>query len=533
MYGATMSDGGYFNVVDPQGAVLLPAEIEIGKTYKVSLQRYEYDYYNQYHGMGSSSIKVTVNRSEAIEVPAGTFTVYKFEIRDTWFDSWGNSGISYSAFWLADGVGWVRVERNGTIYDLQNYERKANPPSASRLSVKTAGTTLSLDWSHSSDADGYTFFYAPYPYQGPQTIGTLDIGDQTTASFDLFGGAAYYVAVEAYNTYGGSGLSNIEYFFIPYDLTVNPENLSVLAGQANTCNLNGGVAPYGARSDNTAVATVALNGGTISVTGVSEGSANISFFDNAGDWGTFPVSVTSDTVYDWATDLETAYVSGNISLLSDRLSDEYFHDGKDPNCQYSIYEYSLKYFVFNSAIYDIKSVKDISQDGNNMLKLEVEVHMDYLYIPKNTNWEESLTREFVVKLHNGKWKTYGNHEDYNGVYFSDFSTCNSLYKGKPKNIKSTFSSKDDFIYVYFQYGGLRKSTSTMYRYYTPSGKLQWEGKVFISEEDFPECSSGSGVAYLNVQIDGYETWWNNNIGTWKVQFFANNNLIETVYFEYY
>ena len=71
-----------------------------------------------------------------------------------------------------------------------------------------------------------------------------------------------------------------------------------------------------------------------------------------------------------------------------------------------------------------------------MLKLEVEVHMDYLYIPKNTNWEESLTREFVVKLHNGKWKTYGNHEDYNGVYFSDFSTCNSLYKGKPKNIKN-------------------------------------------------------------------------------------------------
>jgi hypothetical protein len=101
---------------------------------------------------------------------------------------------------------------NGYIIE---YETKPTaPPSKPTLTLSISGTWLSLSWSSLANADGYTFFYAPYPYEGPQTIGSLDMGTQTSATFNLWVGAAYYVAMEAYNSFGGSGFSNIEYFAI-------------------------------------------------------------------------------------------------------------------------------------------------------------------------------------------------------------------------------------------------------------------------------------------------------------------------------
>lgn len=87
-------------------------------------------------------------------------------------------------------------------------------PTAPTITVATSGTAVTLSWNAVANANGYMLRYAPYPYVGPETIGSLDMGTQTSVSFDLWRGAAFYVAVQAYNTHGDSDYSNGEYFII-------------------------------------------------------------------------------------------------------------------------------------------------------------------------------------------------------------------------------------------------------------------------------------------------------------------------------
>ena len=88
------------------------------------------------------------------------------------------------------------------------------PLPAPTLSVATNGTTVALSWTSVSNATGYTLYYAPYPTATP--IGSINMKTQTNVSYALQEGAAFYVAVQAYNSFGNSGYSNIEYFFILY-----------------------------------------------------------------------------------------------------------------------------------------------------------------------------------------------------------------------------------------------------------------------------------------------------------------------------
>ena len=45
-------------------------------------------------------------------------------------------------------------------------------------------------------------------------IGNIDMGNKTSMSASLSDGAAFYVALQAYDNFGSSGFSNIEYFII-------------------------------------------------------------------------------------------------------------------------------------------------------------------------------------------------------------------------------------------------------------------------------------------------------------------------------
>ena len=210
MYGSTMSDGGAFDVVNSQNAILFPAEMVVGETHRVSWLRNEYDSDGASHGQGRDSVAVTVNGPETVTVPAGTYTTYRFLVVDTWTDSWEQSGTSSSTFWLAKGVGWVKVIRNGQTYELQ--EHQGGPPLKPRFSASTTGVTTSLSWSSQANTQGYTLFYAPYP--GVESIGSIDMGAETGGSFTLWEGAAFYLAVQAYNSFGSSELSNIAHFVI-------------------------------------------------------------------------------------------------------------------------------------------------------------------------------------------------------------------------------------------------------------------------------------------------------------------------------
>jgi secreted trypsin-like serine protease len=83
---------------------------------------------------------------------------------------------------------------------------------APKLQVTVSGTRVDLSWTPVSGAQGYTLYYAPYPYAF--YIDSADMGTDTALSLNLRKGAAFYVAIRAYNSVSNSPYSNIEHFVI-------------------------------------------------------------------------------------------------------------------------------------------------------------------------------------------------------------------------------------------------------------------------------------------------------------------------------
>lgn len=86
-----------------------------------------------------------------------------------------------------------------------------------RLAVGADKQSLSLSWESVAGATGYRLYYAPYPYQGEQTVAVLDMGNSLSINGELPEGSSYLVAVEAYNATSSSPLSNVEYFILDND----------------------------------------------------------------------------------------------------------------------------------------------------------------------------------------------------------------------------------------------------------------------------------------------------------------------------
>ena len=86
------------------------------------------------------------------------------------------------------------------------------PPS---MKMVISDNTVSLSWAPVANATGYELVFAAYPFTGPYSIGTIPLGNVNGLKLDLWPGAAFYVALKAYNAYGGSEYSNIESFVMP------------------------------------------------------------------------------------------------------------------------------------------------------------------------------------------------------------------------------------------------------------------------------------------------------------------------------
>ena len=103
----------------------------------------------------------------------------------------------------------------------------AEAPQPPSIVVTQDRTTVSVEWSPVSGADGYQLLYAPYPYTGPDSIETIEMSDTTFISSELWDGAAFYIAATAYNNDGSSGFSNIELFFLSTAPLLDPDVLPV------------------------------------------------------------------------------------------------------------------------------------------------------------------------------------------------------------------------------------------------------------------------------------------------------------------
>jgi len=200
-------------------------------------------------------------------------------LRNSWGTDWGEDGymrIKYTSARVACGTAYLV------------YKSLAAPV----LTVTTAGTTVALSWTTVNSATGYTLLYAPYPFTGLSSIVSVDMGTQPGISINLWKGAAFWVAIQAYNSGGSSDFSNIEYFIIDSSVSVVPASLNLPVGGTDTCTMSGGTSPYSASSNKTSVATGFVSGSTLTVTGVSAGSATITVGDSVGDSATVSVTVS-------------------------------------------------------------------------------------------------------------------------------------------------------------------------------------------------------------------------------------------------
>jgi len=82
------------------------------------------------------------------------------------------------------------------------------------ITVLKNNTNISISWEPVNNSEGYQLFYAPFPYLGADTVASIDIGDMSLFSAELWESAAYYVAVVAKGNENNSHFSNIALFFI-------------------------------------------------------------------------------------------------------------------------------------------------------------------------------------------------------------------------------------------------------------------------------------------------------------------------------
>jgi hypothetical protein len=196
----------------------------------------------------------------------------------TIIDSTPNDGSYHWTVNVATSVNcMLRVEpvsdaTKGTSQGLFSIET-SGAPFVPKLQLAISGLQLSISWTNVVNANGYIFSYAPAPYNGLDTIRTIDMADKTSFSVELWDGAAFFVAVQAYNDAGISTYSNIEYVEIDLtNISVIPSNLNLSQGGTKTFDISGGTRPYSAPSMDTEVARFGTSGSILYVKGISTGS---------------------------------------------------------------------------------------------------------------------------------------------------------------------------------------------------------------------------------------------------------------------
>ena len=80
-------------------------------------------------------------------------------------------------------------------------------PNAPQLCFSATGLSITVNWTTVPNATGYRLYYAPYPYKGEETIGSFDMGTDTSVSYYLWNNANYYIATTSRDASGESPYS--------------------------------------------------------------------------------------------------------------------------------------------------------------------------------------------------------------------------------------------------------------------------------------------------------------------------------------
>lgn len=99
---------------------------------------------------------------------------------------------------------------------LEPFNRAAPPTPGDRplpplLSATGNDIAVTLAWTSSPLAEGYSLLYSP---ADGSYLGSLDVGNRTMFSVELWRGADFYVAIQSHDTAGGTTISNVLYLQI-------------------------------------------------------------------------------------------------------------------------------------------------------------------------------------------------------------------------------------------------------------------------------------------------------------------------------
>lgn len=181
-----------------------------------------------------------------------------------------------------------------------------------------AQKTGSVNWltlSRSSGVEGAGASSAP-PVVVSVNTGGLAVGNYTaniTVTSNA-GNATIPVVLTITNGTGAGGL------------TVNPSSLSVQAGAAVTSAISDGTTPYSILTQpDSAKATAAISGTTLTVTGVAAGSTSVVVKDNASTprTVTVPITVTVPPAADTHADFLTYKTDGTWAMMFGKAGDEF------------------------------------------------------------------------------------------------------------------------------------------------------------------------------------------------------------------
>ena len=102
--------------------------------------------------------------------------------------------ITLSALLASFLVGGIGLGNDSGIFDTVPSDGALAAPN---LTVTIDGAKVTLSWNKVTGASDYVVHYAQKPYDNPNTIKTIDVGDKTSASYDLSPGDTYHIAVKA------------------------------------------------------------------------------------------------------------------------------------------------------------------------------------------------------------------------------------------------------------------------------------------------------------------------------------------------
>lgn len=136
-----------------------------------------------------------------------------FTLSSCAYGSGTNNWIWTNGYHTSRGIENITATRQGACVTPPEPEPQPEPqpqpepviPAVPDLKVTSSGMTFTMAWAPVAGANGYRLYYVPC--EGSDAVESLDLGTQTRLSFDLWLGACYHTALNAYNAAGQSELS--------------------------------------------------------------------------------------------------------------------------------------------------------------------------------------------------------------------------------------------------------------------------------------------------------------------------------------